>query len=390
MVYRAQHQFGRVVAVKVLPPSKARAPSLARRFHDEANLARRFNHPNVVRTLDDGEDNGLHFLVMEYLEGHDLQEVLDRRGRLPVVEAVRIVHQALLGLQYLSEFGLVHRNLEPANLMLLQTEEDVRDDPGPRVKLLDISLSRACLDEAASAHLSHPRWPGDGSVPGAPAYMAPEQARAPHDADLRADIYSLGCILYHALAGRPPFVDADPLRLMIRHATERPPSLETLNPDVPDGLARIVGWMMAGSPSQRYRTAERAAAALEAYLLSGTSTPRSEVSAPEAPVASPAPEVAETNSPPSPPPDETPPIPPATPPSDPAASPQLTIPDGLQPTPEPGRIDVKPVVGSKAEWAAARSRWQPTRRDCLYLLLGAVGLLLAQVIGWLLARLVTG
>jgi eukaryotic-like serine/threonine-protein kinase len=363
-VYRAVHRLGHLAAVKVLPPSKARDPGLLARFRAEVSLARRLDHPNVVRTLDAGEDRGLHYLVMEYLQGEDLQEVLDRRGRLGVVEAVHVVRQALLGLQRLSEYGLVHRNLEPANLMLVRAAGG--EGEPPTVKLLDVSLSRACLDEAAEAHLGHPRWAGDGSVPGAPAYMAPEQARGPHEVDIRADVYSLGCILYHALAGRPPFVDADPLRLMILHATETPVPLTALNAEVPEGLAQIVGWMMARSPRSRYPSPERAAAALETFLLSATAPP-------------PPPDSSENGPPPLPQP-EAPPPPPSSPPA-PAEPPRVEGPGELA-----GQA-VQAQAGPGRRAASPGTR--PTRRDYLCLLLGGVGLLLAQAVGWLLARLLS-
>src|SRR5262249_20791579 len=118
-VYKAVHQLGQVVAIKVLPPSKAKDPRTLGRFTREARLALKLKHPNVVRAFQVGEVNGLHYLVMESLEGEPLEEVLQRRKRLSPAEAVRVVHQALVGLQHIHEQGLVHRDLKPSNLMLV-------------------------------------------------------------------------------------------------------------------------------------------------------------------------------------------------------------------------------------------------------------------------------
>src|SRR5690606_11754022 len=118
-VWRAVHELGATVAIKVLPPSKAKDPQTLGRFKREADLAIRLAHPNIVRTFETGETKGLHYLVMEYLQGETFEDLLKRQGKLPPQEAVRIVHQALLGLQKIFEEGLVHRDMKPANLMLL-------------------------------------------------------------------------------------------------------------------------------------------------------------------------------------------------------------------------------------------------------------------------------
>jgi serine/threonine protein kinase len=271
-VYRAVHQLGGMVAIKVLPPSKARDPQLLARFQREANLALRLKHPNVVRTFQTSETNGLHYLVMEHLEGETLEEVLKRRGQLSVAEAVRVVYQALLGLQHLHEQGLVHRDLKPANLMLVPP-------PAPEstlrctVKILDIGLGRALFDETISTRANDPTLTSEGALLGTPDYMAPEQARDARSVDIRSDIYSLGCVLYHCLAGQPPFPDTNVISQMIRHATEPPPPLKQFNAALPDGLQQVVNWMLAKSPSQRYPTPGRAAQALYAFLGGGQEPP---------------------------------------------------------------------------------------------------------------------
>jgi serine/threonine protein kinase len=277
-VYRAVHRLGPTVAIKILPPSKAKVPQVLARFQREARLALALNHPNVVRTFQTGEADGLHYLVMEHLEGETLEDVLRRRGKLPPGEAARLVYQALLGLQHLHEQGLVHRDLKPANLMLV---------PGPRehsgpgqsdttirrlVKVLDIGTGRALFADDVNDQGQPFELTNDGDILGTPDYMAPEQARDPHTADIRADVYSLGCVLYEALAGQVPFPEANLVRKMVRHATEAPRPLRELNPEVPDGLQQMVDWMLAKDSAQRYPTPLRAAQALQVFLAAGSET----------------------------------------------------------------------------------------------------------------------
>lgn len=269
-VYRALHPLGQIVAIKVLPPSRARDPQLLGRFQREAQLALRLKHPNVVRTFQTGEANGLHYLVMEYLEGETLEEVLNRRGRLPPGEAFRAIHQALLGLQHIYEQGLVHRDLKPANLMLVPPPSHSEGETlRSTVKVLDIGLGRALFDEAVSDRGADPGLTSEGALLGTPDYMAPEQARDARSADIRSDIYSLGCVLYHALAGQPPFPDTNVISQMIRHATEPPRPLKQFNAAVPDGLQQIVSLLLAKDPGQRYRTPGQAAQALYVFLVGG-------------------------------------------------------------------------------------------------------------------------
>jgi serine/threonine protein kinase len=268
-VYKAQHRLGQTVAIKVLPPSKAKEPLMLARFQREAKLALRLRHPNIVRSFQMGCAEGLHYLVMEYLEGETLEEVLVRRKQFPPPEAVRLIYQALQGLQHIHEQGLVHRDLKPANLMLVPPP--VRDTMACTVKILDIGLGRVFFDE--SGETQAPDLTGEGVLLGTPDYMAPEQARDPRSTDIRADIYSLGCVLYHLMSGQTPFPDTNIISQMIKHATEPARPLRELNRDVPDGLQQIVNWMMAKEATGRYANPERAARALEVFLAAGNSPP---------------------------------------------------------------------------------------------------------------------
>jgi eukaryotic-like serine/threonine-protein kinase len=270
-VYRAVHPLGQGVAIKVLPPSKAKDPMILGRFQRESRLAVGLKNPHVVRTFEVGEQGDLYYLVMEHLEGETLEDVLSRRGKISPQEAVCIIYQALKGLQYVHEQGMVHRDLKPANLMLLPSEKAPTPDStlGTTVKILDIGLARMMGEDYASSIPDDPQLTTEGILLGTPDYMAPEQARNPRTVDIRADIYSLGCVLYHAIAGQPPFPDSNIISQMIRHATEPAKPLKEYNVAVQDGLQQIVDWMMAKDSAQRYPTPERAAQALEVFLAAG-------------------------------------------------------------------------------------------------------------------------
>ncbi len=271
-VYKAVHQSGQTVALKVLAASKARNPHLLGRFQREGRLLTQLKHPNIVRafqlsqTVATNEDrSGVHFIVMEQIEGETLDVVLARRVKLPAAEAARIIHQALGGLQHLHEKRMVHRDLKPANLML--TPHTTDSTLAATVKILDIGLGRELFDEESGStqdmHLT-----AEGTVLGTPDYLAPEQARDARGADIRADIYSLGCVLYHLLAGRPPFSEKNVMATMVKHATEQPTPISQLATGVPPGLQMALNRMMAKDPSGRYQTPADAADALRAFLPS--------------------------------------------------------------------------------------------------------------------------
>jgi serine/threonine protein kinase len=420
-VYRAVHSSGQVVAIKVLPPSKSKDPQLLARFQREARLSLRLRHPNVVRTFQTGVANSLHYLVMEYLVGDTLDEVLQRRGRLPPAEAVRLVYKALLGLQHMHEQGLVHRDLKPANLMLIPATALADTTLRATVKILDIGLGRALLDEAKGDKAVDHGLTGEGVLLGTPDYMAPEQARDARTADIRADIYSLGCVLYHALTGQPPFPDTNLINQMVRHATEEARSLRELNPAIPEGLQQIVNWMLAKDPAQRYPTPERAALALKVFLTAGADAPETVEAEPQmqAFLKSLATEEAAgtiEDLPPSPAdasPDATaeytPPAQESPADSDKAAKPKAEVSSGsanrsarsrprkpkadrtnVEAETEVGRaeaIDVELLPTPPASAGAAPAAFHLTRRDLVMLGIGAGGVLGAIFLGWATARI---
>jgi serine/threonine protein kinase len=283
-VYRAIHPTGQQVAIKVLPPSKNNNPQLLARFQREARMAVRLQHANVVRTYQQGKTrSGLHYIVMELLEGESLDEVLKRRKAIAPVEAVQVGVQALEGLQHLFEEGLIHRDLKPGNLMLVPGWKPGRQDStlSSVVKIMDIGLGRAMFDEGVAGVPDQVDLTAEGSILGTTNYMAPEQARSAHTADIRADIYSMGCVLYEALAGRPPFDDPNFMNQILRHATEPARPLRELNPVVPAELWQVIEIMLAKDPAQRHGTPRQAARALRASIPAPVEPPKAEEPSPK-------------------------------------------------------------------------------------------------------------
>jgi serine/threonine protein kinase len=249
-VYKAFHtRLDRVVAVKVLPSHRLRDPNALARFEREMKAVGRLDHPNIVRATDAGEADGVQFLVMEYLEGTDLDALVKRSGPLSIARACEIVRQAALGLQHAHEQGLVHRDIKPSNLIVT---------PGGQVKVLDLGL--ALLQGGADGDLTR-----SSQVMGTLDYMAPEQASKGRCVDARADLYSLGCTLYKLLCGDAPFADSSldtPLRKMMAHAQEPHPPLRSRRPEVPQALAAVVDRLMAKDPNRRFASAAEVAGAL--------------------------------------------------------------------------------------------------------------------------------
>jgi WD40 repeat protein len=269
-VYRAEHQvMARPVALKVLNPGMLDNPASVERFRREAQAAARLAHPNIVTAYDAEQEGDHHFLVMEYVQGISLARLVAERGPLPVAEACDYVRQAALGLQHAHERGMVHRDIKPHNLM--RTPDGV-------VKVLDFGLARFALESTAAGPGSPApagtagARPGagawltqDGLVMGTPDFIAPEQAADAHAADIRADIYSLGCTLYYLLAGDVPFPADTVVDKLLAHASRTPRPLAEVRRDVPPGLVRVVERMTAKEPAKRYQTPAEVAAALAPF-----------------------------------------------------------------------------------------------------------------------------
>lgn len=271
-VYKAVHNLGQIVAIKVLPPSRAREPRLLGRFLREARLALQLKHPNIVRAFETGITQGLYYLVMEYLEGETLEDVLQRRKRLPPVEAARLLHQGLLGLQHIHEQGIVHRDLKPSNIMLVPPVKPGQADTtlNGTLKILDVGLARELYDESVQAR-DPEMLTTEGSIIGTPDYMSPEQFKDARTLDVRSDMYSLGCVFYHLLTGQPPFTGSKNLiDLMLRHDAEKPRPLREFDPATPDLLQQVMDGLLAKDPAQRYITPDQAAQTLRIFLHSET------------------------------------------------------------------------------------------------------------------------
>ncbi len=266
-VYKAARGTGQIVALKILPASKAKDTHTLARFHREARLLTQLRHPNVVRAFEVGDSGGVHYIAMEYLEGETLDEVLSRRGRLPAAEAARLLCQALDGLQHLHDQRMVHRDVKPANLMLTPAAEAGKPDTWQAtLKILDVGLGREMFDDTMPEGQVETQLTQEGAVVGTPDYLAPEQAKDARTADIRADIYSMGCVLYHCLTGRPPFTESSIMAQMVKHATETPQPLATFTTDLPPGLQNVMNHLLAKSPEGRYHTPAEAAAALRPFV----------------------------------------------------------------------------------------------------------------------------
>ncbi|HUY88457.1 MAG TPA: protein kinase [Pirellulales bacterium] len=252
-VYLAEHLvMRRRVAIKILPTNRVADSSYLARFHREARAVAALDHPNIVRAFDVDHEGDVHYLVMEYVEGPDLRVLVERHGPLDFRTAADYIRQAAEGLAHAHEAGLVHRDMKPANLLI---------DGRGVVKVLDLGLAR--FADEADASLTQQF---DEKVLGTVDYMSPEQALDSHQIDGRADIYSLGCTLYFALAGHPPFPEGTLAQRVMLHQTSEPESLSSKRPGISPALVAICRRMMAKSPSARYQSAAEVAAALGAWL----------------------------------------------------------------------------------------------------------------------------
>lgn len=258
-VYLAEHVLmRRRCAIKVLPAKRVDDSSYLGRFHREAQAVASLDHPNIVRAYDvDKEVDGqteIHFLVMEYVEGRDLQDIVHKEGHLDFVRAADCIRQAAQGIAHAHSAGMVHRDIKPANLLV---------DKNETVKILDLGLARF-FDEKDEKSLTVAH---DEKILGTADYLAPEQALDSHTVDARADIYSLGCTLYFLLTASPPFNQGTLAQRLMAHQTKEPPPIESLRPDAPPSLVAIARRMMAKRPEDRYQSADEVVAALSAWLV---------------------------------------------------------------------------------------------------------------------------
>ena len=255
------------MALKVIRTERQANPEVIRRFRREAQAAARLAHPNIVAVYAFDQDGETHFLAMEYVPGITLQHLVERSGPLTVALACDVIRQTALGLQHASDQGLVHRDIKPSNLMIVL-------GPGgkvparPLVKLVDMGVARLYqlrdLHEESLTTLTR-----DGVVIGTPDYIAPEQLEDPHGADIRADLYSLGCTYYFLLSGQVPFPGGNLIQKLDRQRWQTPPSVDQLQLQIPAALAALVRRLMAKNPDDRYQTPAELLAALDQLTRTG-------------------------------------------------------------------------------------------------------------------------
>ena len=248
MVFRARHRrMTRIVALKMIPPAMLQNETAGKRFHREVEAMSRVSHPNIVAAFDAGEDKGACFLILEFVEGYDLSEPIKKGKTLPVKDVLDYVLQAARGLAHAHAMGIVHRDIKPANLLL--GKDGV-------VKILDMGLAR--LDDASGTNLTQ-----TGSVMGTVDYMPPEQTMDSKAADHRADIYGLGCTMYHLLTCQPIYESESLIGKIIAHREEAIPSLLKARADIPPRLDQIFQRMVAKKPEERYQSMQEVVTELE-------------------------------------------------------------------------------------------------------------------------------
>lgn len=253
-VYLARHRrMNRTVAVKVLAAPDGDVEKLLKRFERETEITALLAHSNIVSAFDAREDAGVHYLVTEYMPQSDLGHLRRDRGPLPVATAVAYVRQAALGLGHAHRKGVVHRDVKPGNLLL---------DSTGTVRVADWGLARVNSLSADEA-VPDVRLTDLGLVLGTVNYMSPEQASRPDLATASADVYSLGCVLYHLLAGHPPFAGKSGMDCIAAHRSARPPDIRKLRPDVPPALAELIERMLAKKVADRPAGMDDVVAALD-------------------------------------------------------------------------------------------------------------------------------
>jgi serine/threonine protein kinase len=265
-VFQARHRaMDRLVALKVIRKELLADSEVVARFYRETEVVSQFNHPNVVRALDAGPIGATHFLAMEFVEGTDLARMVRQGGPLPVAQACAYICQTARGLQHAHEKGAVHRDIKPHNLLVSIQEG--------QIKILDFGLARLAPAVPGQIAGQVTLTPVGSMAMGTPDYMAPEQALDFRQADIRADIYSLGCTFYFLLTGQPPFPGGTLAQKVVNHMQARPPAIDQVRSDLPAGLSSVLFTMLAKRPEDRFQTPAEVSQALAEYISSGGQPP---------------------------------------------------------------------------------------------------------------------
>jgi tRNA A-37 threonylcarbamoyl transferase component Bud32 len=268
IVYAAEHKLlGSPAVIKLLLDERARSPQDVQRFFTEARAATAIRHPGIVEIYDFGcQDDGTAFIAMELLEGENLESRIRARGRLPVGQAVQLAMQVASALAAAHDHGIVHRDLKPPNIFLVP---DPQVMGGERIKLLDFGIAKVSPEEGAGQPLTQA-----GVVMGTPSYMAPEQCLGASRVDARADLYSMGCILFEMMVGRPPFAGSSSMDTISAHLRQTPPRPSDLVAEIPAQLDAIVLHLLEKDPDRRYQRAGELEVELGALLAAGKAIPR--------------------------------------------------------------------------------------------------------------------
>ena len=277
-VYQARHAFmHRMVALKVILPELVENPRAKNWFRREMLAATQFVHPNIVMAFDANEVAGRLFLVLEYVDGQDLDKLVRDRGPLTEALSLAVFRQAAIALDHASRKGMVHRDIKPGNMLILGSTLTHLGDGSigfdtdrPIVKLTDFGLARL-HQQSASHTLAGFR---ENGVVGTPEYISPEQARDIHSVDIRSDLYSLGCAWYYALTGRPPFRCPTHMETILRHLEAEPTLVESLRPDLSPATSAILKRLLAKKPSERFQTPRELIDAIDAIESASAIAPR--------------------------------------------------------------------------------------------------------------------
>src|SRR5713226_370853 len=276
-VYRGKHvMMDKTVAIKVLRPALAVDDDVVARFSREAKAASRISHPHAVSVTDFGEsENGVVFLVMEYLDGRTLKEIIRSEGPLPLKRVVEIIRQVTGPLDAAHGQGVVHRDLKSDNIMLSQT------NGGDWAKVLDFGIAKI----QASASVKDHDITAPNLVVGTPQYMSPEQCSQTQPLDARSDVYSLGVIVYEMLAGHVPFTGESATIIMMKQVQDPPPSILAKRPDLPPAVDNVIARALAKHPADRFQTAGKLFAALSTAVEGVSTAPRAAETVANAPVS---------------------------------------------------------------------------------------------------------
>jgi serine/threonine-protein kinase len=267
-VFKALHlTMGRIVALKVLAPDVLQDDRARELFRREMWAVSKLVHPHIVTAFDANEIDGRCFLVLEYVDGPNLDQLVRRQGPLLVGLACDYTRQVADGLQCAHVLGMVHRDIKPANILVQRRGLD-ENSPG-LVKISDFGLARLHAPDADVPHSPGTILTKENTVMGTPDFLSPEQARCLHKTDIRSDLYSLGCTFYYLLTGEVPFPGGSTLDKMIRHTTETPASVAARRPEVPAAVAAIVARLLAKHPAERYQTPAELSVALQPFAVSG-------------------------------------------------------------------------------------------------------------------------